>query len=338
MFLQRSEAAKAFHLVRESTKNNVVTVLWATGSLSTGSREFTLPVDSTMHSVTVALSVDTKGSTMTFHRPSGEEVVSGPAGVEITELNCGRFMTVNSPEPGNWRVRLKGSGRFWMEAQATSEIFLMAVEFVQLGGRPAHEGYFRIPGQPMAGKPVDLRVNLSGGAKSAEFNFVSEAGEAIKPFAMRLDNHSGDDQEFFGEVDLPSQPFRVAVSGKDPGGFRFQRFNSPLFRAQTVSVTPEGGERDLLPGKTKTLKYTVRNTGAPATFRIVVWDSRQFTTRTEPPELTLLTGAAGAVSVDLTVPASTPAGTGVTFVITATSTTSQEISNSMVEEFSVAAP
>src|ERR1700751_963163 len=33
MFLQRSEAAKAFHLVRESTRNNMATVFWATGTL-----------------------------------------------------------------------------------------------------------------------------------------------------------------------------------------------------------------------------------------------------------------------------------------------------------------
>src|SRR5437667_7208466 len=33
MFLQRSEVAKAFHLVRESTRNNVATVFWATGAL-----------------------------------------------------------------------------------------------------------------------------------------------------------------------------------------------------------------------------------------------------------------------------------------------------------------
>src|SRR5208282_1826523 len=34
MFLQRSEATKAFHLMRESTRNNVSTVLWATGTLN----------------------------------------------------------------------------------------------------------------------------------------------------------------------------------------------------------------------------------------------------------------------------------------------------------------
>src|ERR1700746_2142130 len=33
MFLQRSETAKAFHLLRESTRNNVATILWATATL-----------------------------------------------------------------------------------------------------------------------------------------------------------------------------------------------------------------------------------------------------------------------------------------------------------------
>ncbi len=337
MFLQRSEAAKAFHLVRESTKNNVSTVLWATGSLASGSREFTVPVDSTMHSVTVALSVDTKGSAMTFHRPSGEEVVAGPAGVEITELNCGRFVTVNSPAAGDWHVRLKGAGRFWMETQATSEIFLVTVEFVQLGGRFGHEGYFKIPGQPLAGKPAMLRVNLSGSVQSTEFHFMSEAGELIRPFQMRLESHDRDDQEFFGEVELPSQPFRVAVSGLDPQGKRFQRFDSPLFRAQTVAVFLAGNVHELVPGKTSTLSYTVHNLGEAATFRIVTYDSRKFVTRVEPMELTLARGTSGNVAVDFTVPAGTSAGASDTFVITAASAASPEISNSNVQEFPILA-
>src|SRR5882757_5018705 len=47
MFLQRSEAGKAFHLVRESTRSNVSTVLWATGTLEVGKPQtITIPVDS----------------------------------------------------------------------------------------------------------------------------------------------------------------------------------------------------------------------------------------------------------------------------------------------------
>src|SRR5882724_1828378 len=44
MFLQRSEAGKAFHLVRESTRNNISTVFWATGSLERRAEVFEIPV------------------------------------------------------------------------------------------------------------------------------------------------------------------------------------------------------------------------------------------------------------------------------------------------------
>jgi hypothetical protein len=46
MFLQRSEAAKAFHLVRESTRNSVATVFWATGALDGKTQTIEIPVDS----------------------------------------------------------------------------------------------------------------------------------------------------------------------------------------------------------------------------------------------------------------------------------------------------
>src|SRR5258705_7180201 len=61
MFLQRSEAAKAFHLVRESTRNNVSTVFWATGTLDGKPQAITIPVDSVTKRITITFSVDTKG-------------------------------------------------------------------------------------------------------------------------------------------------------------------------------------------------------------------------------------------------------------------------------------
>src|ERR1700758_1097368 len=90
MFLQRSEAAKAFHLVRESTRNNVATVLWATGVLDRRPQTFDIPVDSVTKRITFAFSVDTKGTTLTLRRPTGGTIVQPSANTEITELNCGR--------------------------------------------------------------------------------------------------------------------------------------------------------------------------------------------------------------------------------------------------------
>src|SRR2546428_182704 len=120
MFLQRSEAAKAFHLVRESTRNNVATVFWATGTLDGRPQAFKIPVDSVTKRITFTFSVDTKGNELKLTQPSGGAITEGSASTEVTELNCGRILTVSSPEVGDWRAEITGTGRYWMEAQAQS--------------------------------------------------------------------------------------------------------------------------------------------------------------------------------------------------------------------------
>src|SRR6266852_1818588 len=134
MFLQRSEAAKAFHLVRESTRNNVATVFWATGTLDGKPQTIKIPVDSVTKRITLTFSVDTKCTTLKLTQPSGGAITQGSASTEITELNCGRILTVSSPEAGEWLAEITGTGRYWTEAQAQSDIFFVAVEFVKEGG------------------------------------------------------------------------------------------------------------------------------------------------------------------------------------------------------------
>src|SRR5882672_5655606 len=111
MFLQRSEAAKAFHLVRESTRNNVSTVFWATGTLDGKPHTITIPVDSVTKRITFTFSVDTKGNHLNLTQPSGGTITQGSASTEVTELNCGRILTVSSPAAGEWRAEITGTGR-----------------------------------------------------------------------------------------------------------------------------------------------------------------------------------------------------------------------------------
>src|SRR6266478_6408484 len=100
MFLQRSEAAKAFHLVRESTRNNVSTVLWAAGSLERQPQVFEVPVDSLTQRMTFTFSFDTEGSNVTIVAPSRGTITQNSRDTEITELRCGRIVTVVSPDAG----------------------------------------------------------------------------------------------------------------------------------------------------------------------------------------------------------------------------------------------
>src|SRR6266403_334330 len=85
MFLQRSEAAKAFHLVRESTRNNISTVLWAAGSLESHVVVFEVPVDSLTQRITFTFSFDTEGSNVTVVAPSRGAIRQNSSDTEITE-------------------------------------------------------------------------------------------------------------------------------------------------------------------------------------------------------------------------------------------------------------
>src|SRR6266446_8356769 len=89
MFLQRSEAGKAFHLVRESTRNNISTVFWATGSLERRAEVFEIPVDSLTQRMTFAFSFGAEGDNVTIVAPSRGAVTQNSSDTEITELRCG---------------------------------------------------------------------------------------------------------------------------------------------------------------------------------------------------------------------------------------------------------
>ena len=339
LFLQRSEAAKAFHLVRESTRSNVSTVFWGTGTLGGKPQIVTIPVDSATKRITFAFSVDTKGDELKLMPPSGGAMTGEIAGAEVTELNCGRIVTVNSPEAGEWRAEIAGTGRFWLEAQAQSDIYFVAAEFVKMGGRPAHEGLFRIQGQPVAGTPATLQVSLSAGAtKTTEFYLASEQGQTVQKLQMHAVNADREFLEFTGRVDLPAVPFRVAVRGRDSNGKQYQRFFSSLFHAESVEISPRLDFDEVAAGSTHQATFTVRNIGSPRTLTVTVTDAHHFVSKVEPAELVLGAGESGTVRVELTLPAGIAPGVDDDVVVVARSTAGPPTSNSSVVHFSVSSP
>src|ERR1700723_1402295 len=338
MFFQRSEAAKAFHLVRETTRNNVATVFWATGTLDAKPQIIRVPVDSATKRITFTFSGDTKGNEFKVTQPSSGAITESSSSTEVTELNCGRILTVTSPEAGEWLAEITGKGRYWIEAQGQSDIFFVSVEFVKRGGRPGHEGLFRIQGQPLVGTPATLQASLSASStKTTEFYLVNEQGHTIQKLPMDAVNSDRQFLEFVGSMDLPNVPFRVAVMGRDSNDKQYQRFFASLFHAESVSVevsaNPDSDE--LSPGSTRQVAFKVRNIGSPRTFKITVTDTHNFLRNVEPKELALGAGESGTIQVDLTVPAATAPGVGDDLVIVAASTTGPPTSNSSVLHLSV---
>ena len=227
MFLLRSEAAKSFQLVRESTRSNVSTVFWATGSLRQSEiKDF--PTDSLTQRMTIAVSFDTEGGSVSISPPGGASISPGVPNVEWTPLNCGAIVTVTTPRPGNWRVEMRGSGRFWLEVKAQSSLFIVTAEFVRPGGRPGHEGLFPIDGQLVPESMATLRTVMGlAGSRTSQFRLIGESGEPLQEVAMQPVN--SENEEFIGSLKVPSVPFRVAVFGIDTNGLPYQRLLPKLF-------------------------------------------------------------------------------------------------------------
>jgi len=322
-FLNPSETGKAFHLVRESSGHDQATILWATGKLDPAGQTFDVPIDSATSRVTFSLSVDRAGADLAIADPFGAAIQAGSDRAEITTLNCGRIVTVGAPTPGIWRLHVSGGGRFWLVAQGRSEISFVSVEFVHEGGRPGHQGLFRIPGQPLVGAPAILSANLSreGLTPRPTLHLVSERGDVIQDVheSPRQDDASVDQTgELVATLELPTQPFRVQANGWDAAGHPYQRVFQTLFHAETVEVGRATSVDELPAGAVTPVTFTVRNVGSAATFRIIAADSRRFVSRVEPVTVFLEKAAAASVTAWMAVPAGTLRGTGVDLTITAT--------------------
>ena len=323
-------------LMRESTRQNTSTVLWASAKLNGTQEQLAIPVDSGMHRITFTFSEDTKGSSLVLKRPDGQVIGAGSEHTEDTELNCGRIITVDKPEPGMWRAEISGSGTYWLAAEGQSEIFFIKAEFVAVGGRPGHEGLFRIQGQPIAGEPAMLQTSLSASeAKTTEFSFVDERGEILQKLKMKLIDSDGEFMEFTGDVTLPEAPFRIAVSGVDTRGRRYQRIDGPLRHAETVQVIPKGDFGEMEAGSSKEAVFEVKNFGPARNFRLRVTDALRFVVSASPAELSIPQHESGLVHVQLAVPAGAKAYSRDDVVVVAKSTSGAATTNSAIVKVEV---
>jgi hypothetical protein len=273
---------------------NSVTLLWATGALSGGGREFEVPLDSTLKQVAFSLSVDTHATTMDVLAPSGAPASASGAGTEVTDLNCGRLVILKNPAPGAYRIRIRGSGRFWLAVEGQSDIFLHAVRFVEPGGRPGHEGMFAIQGFPLAGRETDVEAEMDGEISTLHFEFRSPSGEVLRSFRMK--KLPEDEQEYAGKVTIPDTPFLIYAVGVDMHGERFQRMKSGRITPATFRVdAPPFWE--IKAGQASTCMVKVTNRGPASLFRLSVRDANNLLREVSPREFQLESDASLEVAL-----------------------------------------
>jgi hypothetical protein len=215
---QKNEIAHA-SLFMSASFTHPATVLRAVGNLA-GTRDYEFPVDSTMESFLVMASLQCRNSIRVL-RPNGAELTAANSAQSV-DLQAGRILRIDFPEPGKWKVRLTGAGLFVLSVAAKTNIRLTNVSFFAVSGdrpRLVH---------PLFGVRQSLEAHLTGDVSAVQVQVIGPSGDVMAGGDVTEAPAKGD---YGREITPASERFRIAVSGTDAAGWPFQRTDPVLFRA-----------------------------------------------------------------------------------------------------------
>lgn len=237
------EFAEAAGLLNVPISSEPITLSYAS---SGGSFTHTLelPVDGTISELSIFVGAQLLED-FRLLLPDGRSIEENPTGVAVQAFRHMRIVTLTAPEPGGWMVEVSGRGSFEVAARYLTdrdmlaerdleEIELLDFAFVELRGRPGHQGLFTVSEPPQIGAEKRCLTTLTGAIETPTIELVSTTGEVLNVVVLE-DRSDLSEDEYLGACRIPDQPFRVQVRGKDSEGWIFQRVTSHLIRPSETS-------------------------------------------------------------------------------------------------------
>lgn len=151
--------------------------------------------------------------------------------------------------------------RFAAPVSQAREIELLSFEFQ----RPylGYEGpnFAPLDGEPSAHFRYLIKAELFAqeAVATAKFESVDVRGRIIRPLPLSKYNTSLDDGRYVGYMEVPSQPFRIIVSGTDTNGAPYRRLFRRLFRPTNRPPTSPLLPPDLAPAEAKKVAAWLRD-------------------------------------------------------------------------------
>ena len=333
--IAETETFEATKLLDFNTRPDSVDIAHINGTLSATPASYTIPVDSTMTSVTFSVS-GTDGAVV--KRPDGSTVQTTDTGVSSANISGGTVLSIADPADGAWTVTVSGDGEFTIRVTGESPLRFSSFEPVELAGIEEHEGYFPIQGQPLAGTVSKVLADLSpGDFMDAQFELHSVDGTLLQTLPLtEIPNDETDTNiQYFGEVTFPAVPVIAQVTGTDLNGQTFQRVVPKSMKAQTVQITATRGA-EIYPQRDFSYTAQITNHGVADTFRIDVSDSENLIRKVSPSAFTLNNGETIEVTVNVKAPADILPGSADAVTLTVASTGGSEAKNYAVTELMIA--
>jgi hypothetical protein len=211
----RSEAGRS-SVLAITTSRHRETVARAAGKLEESYRDLRVPVDSSIDSLLVSVSLQCM-RTIAIYGPNGE--IKPEQLGENHWFRAGRIATVPNPEPGVWTIRMEGAGPFFLSVQAHTSLALHPAKFES--------------DPPRLGAENLLTVSLNAPSPNVQFRLVNAAGETLQSLPLQTTEERPG--IFSGRIVPGFKQFRILAEGTDERGYAFQRVDPRLLDA-TASV------------------------------------------------------------------------------------------------------
>lgn len=253
-----SDAGSISSLLDTLTLSESNNVLKLAGTLNE-TTSFDIPVDSKMTEFSISLRG--AGVTLSLTKPDGSALDESSAGVTLSTVSDGQFLNVKEPASGVWKLTLRlASGSsglvFSCDVTGVSPLHLSKFNFVALGGRPGHRGYYPISGQPAYNHDVAAVAVIDGTFDSATFDLRDSFAEHVVDTHMTQGTGAEGappTNSFYGEMRLLNQPLYAYVEGTDDAGAPFQRVLATVFQPFLSNSTDTGfNSTDIFAGRNNT--------------------------------------------------------------------------------------
>ena len=205
-------------------------VVLAYGSFDGRRRTIPIPVESGVRELTVFAGAQRKDRAVLV-RPDGAVVADGSADARLQTFRHMTLATVRNPVAGTWRLEFDGAGTYSISAHvrpsdSPDAPYVDDLDFVEMRGRPAHEGWFPITREPRAGETIECEVEVRGLVTQVQVATVTADGRplGVLPMAEQADSPG----TWFGRCTVPDRSFRVVVTGRDAWGKSFRRIERGL--------------------------------------------------------------------------------------------------------------
>lgn len=208
-------------------------VVIAAATLNGETREISAPIEPSV--LRLFFNVQTQGEIKwEIISPLGKPALLDGGNVNSTEANGKRSVAIWDPRPGLWKVRLTGAGMYSLNVISQSEVYACCMNVVGRQLQPLEKV------QAARGSRLQANVYVSGSnLEMVNFMLVNEQNEIIGPLRFRQGDFSNP-TNFLVLIEVPAQPARVMVRGREQSGSTFQRIYPQLIvPTVTASATPE---------------------------------------------------------------------------------------------------